>query len=135
VDSAPDGNSAHAHGGARTTAAGRLCTGRISVDHASVKRQFRCYAAAPQTIEEACDALNRIANPDCCLGGGCRGICSIGVAGTRHYFAPLITGASIMPLSTPHIVAMVRYSPVRIRCSSASRNDSASGEPLATGQP
>jgi hypothetical protein len=28
-----------------------------------------------------------------------------------HLIAPLITGVSIMPFSTPHMVAMVRYSP------------------------
>ena len=49
--------------------------------------------------------------------------------------APLITGSSIMPFSTPHIVAMVLYSPVCIRCSNARRSDSASPEPLATGHP
>lgn len=49
--------------------------------------------------------------------------------------ALLITGWVIMPFSTPHIVAIVRYSPVFITCSSASRNDSARPEPLATGQP
>src|SRR6185312_7116736 len=53
----------------------------------------------------------------------------------HHLIAPLITGLSIMPFSTPHIVAMVLYSPVCIRCSSALRSDSASPEPLATGQP
>jgi hypothetical protein len=32
---------------------------------------------------------------------------------TAHsQIAPLMTGLSIMPFSTPHIVAMVRYSPV-----------------------
>ncbi len=49
--------------------------------------------------------------------------------------APLITGWVIMPFSTPHMVAMVRYSPVSITCSSANRNDSAKPDPLATGQP
>src|ERR1700756_231186 len=52
-----------------------------------------------------------------------------------HLMAPLIIGVSIMPFSTPHLVAMVRYSPVCIRCSRACRSDSASPEPLGTGQP
>lgn len=34
--------------------------------------------------------------------------------GDDHRIAPLITGLSILPFSTPHIVAMVRYSPVCI---------------------
>ena len=41
-----------------------------------------------------------------------------------HLIAPLITDLSIMPFSTPHIVAMVRYSAVDITCSSACRSDS-----------
>src|SRR6185312_5080767 len=53
----------------------------------------------------------------------------------HHLIAPLIIGLSIVPFSTPHIVAMVLYSPLCIRCSSALRNDSASPDPFATGQP
>src|SRR5690349_9930330 len=49
--------------------------------------------------------------------------------------APLMAGLSIMPFSTPHIVAIVLYSPVRIRCSSARRSGSPRPESLATGQP
>jgi hypothetical protein len=50
-----------------------------------------------------------------------------------HLIAPLTTGPVIMPFSTPHIVAMVRYSSVWITCSSACRSDSASFDPLVTG--
>ena len=50
--------------------------------------------------------------------------------------APRHRGISvIIPFSTPHIVAMVRYSPVWTRCSIASRSDSASFDPFATGHP
>src|ERR1700759_2270807 len=52
-----------------------------------------------------------------------------------HLIAPSIFGVSIMPLSTPHISAMVRYWPVCIRCTRACRSDSASPEPLGTAQP
>ena len=34
------------------------------------------------------------------------------LGGRNYLIAPLITGPVIMPFSTPHIVAMVRYSPV-----------------------
>src|ERR1700754_4535307 len=49
--------------------------------------------------------------------------------------APLITGLSITPPSTPQLVAICLYAPVCIKCSSAFSNGCASGEPLATGQP
>ena len=47
----------------------------------------------------------------------------------------VITDLSIMPVSTPHTLAIVRYSPVDITCSSASSSDSAGAEPFSTGQP
>src|SRR6476660_2545922 len=49
--------------------------------------------------------------------------------------APLITGLSITPPSTPQLVAICLYAPVCIKCSSAFSNGCARGEPLATGQP
>jgi hypothetical protein len=49
--------------------------------------------------------------------------------------APLMTGAVIMPASTPHLSMIARYSPVEIKCMTACRSDSASGDPFATGRP
>src|SRR5690242_3093714 len=53
----------------------------------------------------------------------------------RQLIAPLITGLSMTPFSTPQFVAICLYCPFSIRCSSACLSDCASGEPFFTGQP